>query len=174
MKRFSSAIPVRVAAALSMTLIAGGRRRHPMPRARPASPATAARRAPARPSAADPTVSRPVLPSSGIPNPPLSLRRSRCPKWVMSSQSTSSRATATNATCPATTRPVCPPAPQGRLTGNGRWCRTRRRRDTTRVVVYRPINPRKFNGTVVVEWLNVSGGLETPSDPGAQPQRARP
>ena len=28
---------------------------------------------------------------------------------------------------------------------------------TTRVVVRRPINPNKFNGTVVVEWLNVTG-----------------
>ena len=27
----------------------------------------------------------------------------------------------------------------------------------TRVVVYRPIDPKKFNGTVIVEWLNVSG-----------------
>lgn len=30
----------------------------------------------------------------------------------------------------------------------------------TRIVVYRPIDPKKFNGTVVVEWLNVSGGLD--------------
>jgi hypothetical protein len=30
----------------------------------------------------------------------------------------------------------------------------------TRVVVYRPIDPERFNGTVVVEWLNVSGGLD--------------
>jgi hypothetical protein len=30
----------------------------------------------------------------------------------------------------------------------------------TRAVVYRPIDPAKFNGTVVVEWLNVSGGLD--------------
>jgi len=31
---------------------------------------------------------------------------------------------------------------------------------TTRMVVYRPANPARFNGTVVVEWLNVSGGLD--------------
>ena len=30
----------------------------------------------------------------------------------------------------------------------------------TRIAVYRPINPKKFNGTVVVEWLNVSGGTD--------------
>jgi hypothetical protein len=31
---------------------------------------------------------------------------------------------------------------------------------TTRIVVRRPTNPKKFNGTVVVEWLNVSGGTD--------------
>ncbi len=31
----------------------------------------------------------------------------------------------------------------------------------TRIVVYRPTNPAKFNGTVIVEWLNVSGGLDS-------------
>jgi hypothetical protein len=29
---------------------------------------------------------------------------------------------------------------------------------TTRAVVMRPIDPARFNGTVIVEWLNVSGG----------------
>lgn len=31
---------------------------------------------------------------------------------------------------------------------------------TTRMVVYRPVDPTRFNGTVWVEWLNISGGLE--------------
>ena len=31
---------------------------------------------------------------------------------------------------------------------------------TTRVVVYRPINAKKFDGTVAVEWLNVTGGVD--------------
>ena len=31
----------------------------------------------------------------------------------------------------------------------------------TRIVVYKPASPAKFNGTVIVEWLNVSGGLDT-------------
>uniref|UniRef100_UPI0035CA33D2 alpha/beta hydrolase domain-containing protein n=1 Tax=uncultured Sphingomonas sp. TaxID=158754 RepID=UPI0035CA33D2 len=35
---------------------------------------------------------------------------------------------------------------------------------TTRIVVLRPTNGSKFNGTVVVEWLNVSGGLDAPAD----------
>ena len=35
---------------------------------------------------------------------------------------------------------------------------------TTRAVVMRPIKPRRFNGTVVVEWLNVSGGADAAPD----------
>ena len=31
---------------------------------------------------------------------------------------------------------------------------------TTRVIVYRPIDPNKFDGTVDVEWLNVTGGID--------------
>ena len=34
----------------------------------------------------------------------------------------------------------------------------------TRIVVVRPTDPAKFNGTAVVEWLNVSGGLDAPAD----------
>jgi Alpha/beta hydrolase domain len=34
----------------------------------------------------------------------------------------------------------------------------------TRVLVYRPIDPQRFNGTVIVEWLNVSGGLDAAPD----------
>jgi Alpha/beta hydrolase domain len=34
----------------------------------------------------------------------------------------------------------------------------------TRIVVFRPSNPAKFNGTVVVEWLNVSGQLDSNPD----------
>lgn len=35
---------------------------------------------------------------------------------------------------------------------------------TTRIVVNRPANPARFNGTVIVEWLNVSAGLDTAAD----------
>ena len=35
---------------------------------------------------------------------------------------------------------------------------------TTRLVVGRPQDPGRFNGTVVMEWLNVSGGLDAPPD----------
>jgi len=34
---------------------------------------------------------------------------------------------------------------------------------TTRIVVYRPIDPSRFDGTVVVEWLNVTGGIDAPA-----------
>jgi hypothetical protein len=47
----------------------------------------------------------------------------------------------------ATTTPAIPPAPF-----------------TTREVVYRPTDPRKFNGTVIVEWLNVSGLVDANPD----------
>ena len=48
------------------------------------------------------------------------------------------------------------------LTSDGRW-KVRASSSapfTTRIVVNRPIDPRDFNGTVVVEWLNVSGGID--------------
>lgn len=38
---------------------------------------------------------------------------------------------------------------------------------TTRIVVYRPTSAKRFNGTVVVEWLNVSAGFDTGPDWGA-------
>jgi hypothetical protein len=34
----------------------------------------------------------------------------------------------------------------------------------TRILVYRPVNAAAFNGTVVIEWLNVSGGLDAAPD----------
>ncbi len=34
---------------------------------------------------------------------------------------------------------------------------------TTRLVIYRPTNPARANGTVIVEWLNVTGGLDVPA-----------
>ncbi|MGO9874791.1 MAG: alpha/beta hydrolase domain-containing protein [Acidimicrobiia bacterium] len=34
---------------------------------------------------------------------------------------------------------------------------------TTRLVVYRPTDPARSNGTVIVEWLNVTGGLDVPA-----------
>ena len=34
---------------------------------------------------------------------------------------------------------------------------------TTRIVVLTPTDDAKFNGTVIVEWLNVSGGIDVPA-----------
>lgn len=55
---------------------------------------------------------------------------------------------------------------QGELGFDGRWTFTEG--DTapyrTRVLVRRPADPAAFNGTVVVEWLNVSGGLDADPD----------
>lgn len=52
------------------------------------------------------------------------------------------------------------------LTANGKWTVTPASTAPykTRIVVYRPANPKKFNGTVMVEWLNVSAGFDSPPD----------
>ncbi len=52
--------------------------------------------------------------------------------------------------------------PVSPLTSDGRWRITTgvSAPYTTRIAVYRPIDPKRFNGTVVVEWLNVSGGTD--------------
>jgi len=52
------------------------------------------------------------------------------------------------------------------LTADGRWTVAPGASApyTTRVVVHRPEDPKDFNGTVVVEWLNVSGGLDAAPD----------
>lgn len=34
----------------------------------------------------------------------------------------------------------------------------------TRIVVYRPIDAERFNGTVIIEWFNVSGGVEAAAE----------
>ena len=35
---------------------------------------------------------------------------------------------------------------------------------TTRMVVRRPIDPARFNGTVWIEWLNVTGGSDVETE----------
>ena len=54
----------------------------------------------------------------------------------------------------------------GPATADGRWNATAATKApfTTRVVVMRPGDPAKFNGTVLVEWLNVTAGQDTPAD----------
>jgi hypothetical protein len=57
-------------------------------------------------------------------------------------------------------------APAAPLTPDGAWrvAPSASAAYVTRAVVYRPIERKKFNGTVVVEWLNVSGGLDAAPD----------
>ena len=52
------------------------------------------------------------------------------------------------------------------LAGDGKWAAALgdTASYTTRIVVRRPATRRAFNGTVVVEWLNVSGGLDGAPD----------
>jgi hypothetical protein len=52
------------------------------------------------------------------------------------------------------------------LSSNGEWQvkTASTARYTTRIVVDRPTNPAKFNGTVIVEWLNVTAGFDTAAD----------
>ncbi len=54
----------------------------------------------------------------------------------------------------------------GPLGTDGRW--SVQTRDSapyrTRVIVRRPMDPDTFNGTVLVEWFNVTGGLEAGPD----------
>jgi hypothetical protein len=57
-------------------------------------------------------------------------------------------------------------AVQGEMTMDGKWAlaETTEAPFKSRLLVRRPTDPAKFNGTVVVEWLNVSGGAD--GDPG--------
>jgi len=57
--------------------------------------------------------------------------------------------------------------PTGELGGDGRWTVAASGATApyeTRMLVRRPTDPAKFNGTVVLEWLNVSGGLDADPD----------
>jgi hypothetical protein len=56
-------------------------------------------------------------------------------------------------------------APVGELGADGHWetAPSGSADYTTRMVVLKPSDPAKFNGTVVVEWLNVSGGIDAPA-----------
>ncbi|MFI9383288.1 alpha/beta hydrolase domain-containing protein [Kutzneria sp. NPDC052558] len=54
----------------------------------------------------------------------------------------------------------------GTWTGDGRWAATPAGQAPyeTRMLVRRPTDPAKFNGTVVVEWLNVTAGVDLDVD----------
>ena len=52
------------------------------------------------------------------------------------------------------------------LGSDGRWTATpgETAAYTTRVLAHRPVSRRRFNGTVIVEWLNVTGGVDAAPD----------
>ncbi|HEY4377907.1 MAG TPA: alpha/beta hydrolase domain-containing protein, partial [Acidimicrobiales bacterium] len=52
------------------------------------------------------------------------------------------------------------------LTADGRWSFSPSTKAAyrTRIVVRRPKDPKQFDGTVVVEWLNVSGGVDADAE----------
>ncbi|HKA29613.1 MAG TPA: alpha/beta hydrolase domain-containing protein [Candidatus Binatia bacterium] len=54
----------------------------------------------------------------------------------------------------------------GAFLSDGRWAATPASTAPykTRILVRRPTSPRKFNGVVIVEWLNVSGGVDAAPD----------
>jgi len=56
--------------------------------------------------------------------------------------------------------------PEGELSDDGRWAVTvaDAARYRTRIIVRRPEDPGDFDGTVFVEWLNVTAGVD--GDPG--------
>lgn len=60
---------------------------------------------------------------------------------------------------------ACSYVPVGKLGPDGRWDATPSGAAdyTTRIVVLKPTDAAKFNGTVAVEWLNVSGGIDAPA-----------
>lgn len=55
--------------------------------------------------------------------------------------------------------------PVGELGADGHWSVTPSAEADycTRIVVLTPLDPTAFNGTVIVEWLNVSGGIDAPA-----------
>ena len=54
----------------------------------------------------------------------------------------------------------------GPITPDGKWNVTPVDSEIykTRMIIHRPTNPDDFNGTVLVEWMNVTGGVDTATD----------
>jgi hypothetical protein len=98
-----------------------------------------------------PTVEGPIMPTSGISFLGSTLFPPSDVGYEESEFFLSGRATSYTSAAPLTT--------------NGRW---NVKPATiapykTRIVVYRPANPKRFDGTVVVEWLNVTAGIDAPA-----------
>lgn len=91
-------------------------------------------------------VTGPVLPASGIDLPGTTSFNLRSVGYEQREYFISGTASSYTSTSP--------------LQSNGQWKVTTAQTAPykTRIVVYRPINSKRFDGTVVAEWLNVSGG----------------
>jgi len=100
------------------------------------------------PSVPRPTVSGPVTGGTGIDLPGTTTFPLRAVGYEQREYFLSGTATAYTSASP--------------LAPNGRWTVSSGQTAPyeTRMVVYRPIDPKRFNGTVIVEWLNVSGGVD--------------
>jgi hypothetical protein len=121
------------------------------------SPAQAAGSAPAvsshpAPSAGSPTVSGPVTGGLGSPALAISTYPLSSVGYGESEYFFSGNATAYTNTAP--------------LGSDGRWSVTPSSTAAyqSRLVVVAPTNPKKFSGTVIVEWLNVSAGNDSAAD----------
>jgi hypothetical protein len=99
-------------------------------------------------SVPSPTVQGPILPTSGISFLGSTLFSLSSVGYEESEYFLSGTATAYTS--------------KNSLTKDGKWHVTATSTEpyTTRVVVYRPIDAKKFDGTVDVEWLNVTGGVD--------------
>jgi hypothetical protein len=113
-----------------------------------AGPAAAAVAVGGNSSAPSPAVQGPILPTSGISFLGSTLFPLSKVGYEESEYFLSGTATAYTSKTP--------------LTKDGKWHVTPASTApyTTRVVVYRPIDAKKFDGTVDVEWLNVTGGVD--------------
>ena len=103
------------------------------------------------PQVPTPTVQGPILPSSGISYLGSTTFNPSVVGYEQSEFFLSGTATAYKSSTP--------------LSKDGKWHVVPQTSApyTTRVVVYRPIDPSKFDGTAVVEWLNVTGGIDAPA-----------
>ena len=128
-----------VAVCLSVSVFAGC---GTTPRATPAPPAA---------PVPSPSIQGPILPSSGISFlgstlfPPSQVGYEQSEFFLSGTASSYTSATP--------------------LTKNGEWVvkPATTAPYKTRIVVYRPIDPKRFDGTVVVEWLNVTAGIDAPA-----------
>lgn len=113
-----------------------------------AAPASATTASTGNASVPSPTVQGPILPTSGISFIGSTLFPLSKVGYEETEYFLSGTATAYTSKNP--------------LTKDGKWQVTPASTApyTTRVVVYRPIDAKKFDGTVDVEWLNVTGGVD--------------